>query len=157
MIQENVQYNVAMGFYGRATSATNVRDAAPFLYWLHHGTKFPITAHRQWINRIFLRNQISRGEYALPSRITALDGKAPDFSILKDVDLEVLNFCCSMDPIAPVGSCRADELGNGGSRKFILEAGHIFVVSSKFLNKFLETVISFLHDCTISNLNLQNA
>jgi len=157
MIQENVQYNVAMGFYGRATSAANVRDAAPFLYWLHHGTKFPITAHRQWINRVFLRNQISRGEYALPSRITALDGKAPDFSILKDVDLEVLNFCCSMDPIAPVGSCRADELGNGGSRKFILEAGHIFVVSSKFLNKFLETVTSFLHDCTISNLNLQNA
>jgi hypothetical protein len=29
------------GFYERAADADAIADAAPFLYWLTHGTRFP--------------------------------------------------------------------------------------------------------------------
>ncbi|MBF0572713.1 MAG: hypothetical protein HQK69_02995, partial [Desulfamplus sp.] len=66
-IQHGVQYNVASGFYTRASFPGAIEDAAPFLYWLTHGTKFGSHAHREWIRLIFVENQIYNQTYCLPS------------------------------------------------------------------------------------------
>ena len=60
-IQPGVQYTVSLGFYGRAYIPHAIDDAAPFLYWLTHGTKFPARAHREWIGRFFMGNELVRG------------------------------------------------------------------------------------------------
>jgi poly(3-hydroxyalkanoate) synthetase len=74
-IQPGVHYMVLSGFYERAVQPGAIEDSAPFLYWLTHGTKFPAAAHRDWIEKFFLGNELVRGTYRLPSTVPALDGQ----------------------------------------------------------------------------------
>jgi len=157
-IQPGVQYTVVLGFYGRAESKEAIRDAAPFLYWLTHGTKFPITAHIQWIQNIFIGNQIYEGKYCLPSADPKFDGKPVNMNILKKAGVRIFDYKGSRDPIAPAGSCVAGETwgqvdkGNvrftGGQLNRTIEKniGHIFVVSRKHLAEYLKLVKAFYKD-----------
>ena len=108
-IQLGVQYSVVLGFYGRAETKESIIDAAPFLYWLTHGTKFPVSAHIQWIQNIFIGNQIYEGTYCLPSTNPKFDGKPVNMSILKQAGVRIFDYKGSRDPIAPAGSCVAGE------------------------------------------------
>ncbi|HON59747.1 MAG TPA: hypothetical protein P5040_00030 [Smithella sp.] len=157
-IQPGVQYTVVLGFYGRAEIKEAIADAAPFLYWLTHGTKFPVNAHVQWIQNIFIGNQIYEGKYCLPSSNPKFDGKPVNMSILKKAGLRIFDYKGSRDPIAPAGSCVAGETwgcvdtGNvkitcGGLNRVIEKnIGHIFVVSRKLLAEFLEQVEDFYQE-----------
>jgi len=157
-IQPGVQYTVVLGFYGRAENKDAIADSAPFLYWLTHGTKFPVNAHVQWIQNVFLGNQVYEGKYCLPSSNPKFDGKPVDMSILKKAGVRIFDYKGSRDPIAPAGSCVAGETwgcvdtGNvkitcGGLNRVIEKnIGHIFVVSRKLLAEFLELVESFYQD-----------
>jgi poly(3-hydroxyalkanoate) synthetase len=154
-IQPGVQYTVVLGFYGRAEMLDAIEDSAPFLYWLTHGTKFPVTAHAQWIQNIFLDNQICEGKYCLPSTNPKLDGKPVNMDILKKAGVSIFDYKGSRDPIAPPGSCVAGEswgqvgCGNVGftsaalNRTIEKNIGHIFVVSRKHLAEYLEMVNDF--------------
>jgi poly(3-hydroxyalkanoate) synthetase len=157
-IQPGVQYNVVVGFYGRAEVKEAIADSAPFLFWLTHGTKFPVTAHIQWIQNIFIGNQVYEGKYRLPSSNPKFDGKPVNMSILKKAGLRIFDYKGSRDPIAPPGSCVAGETwgcvdsGNvkitcGGLNRVIEKnIGHIFVVSRKLLAEFLEQVEDFYRE-----------
>jgi poly(3-hydroxyalkanoate) synthetase len=146
-----------MGFYGRAIYDNAIEEAAPFLYWLTHGTKFPARAHREWI-QLFLTNPLVEGKFCLPSTNPKLDGKPVDMSALRRGEVQIFDYRGSRDPIAPPGSCVASELwglthdGNiqmtrgGLNRTIEKNIGHIFVVSKSLLAEYLETVNSFLHD-----------
>lgn len=143
-IQPGVAYYLAMGTYGRAVTREGIRDSAEFLYWLHHGTPFPGSAHPQWIRWVFMENRIEEGKFSLPSRNFEFDGIPPRLGILKEEDVAILDYTCGKDVIAPAGSCQAHKWGNGGSFAAYLEpAGHIFVVSKTFLAHFLELVNNF--------------
>ena len=154
-IQPGVQHTVVLGFYGRAVMKESISESAPFLYWLTHGTKFPVTAHLQWIQNIFLGNQIYEGTYCLPSTNPAFDGKPVDMSALKEAGVRIFDYHGSRDPIAPAGSCVAGEtwgMIDDGNIKFTSEhlnrtieknIGHIFVVSHKLLVEYLELVEEF--------------
>jgi len=154
-IQPGVQYTVSLGFYGRAHYPHAIQDSAPFLYWLTHGTKFPARAHRDWIEKIFMDNQIYEGKYCLPSANPDLDGKAVNMGILKDAGVRIFCYSGTRDPIAPVGSCVASELwgqtgdGNivisrgGLNRTIEKNIGHIFVVSKQLLAEYLQIVSDF--------------
>ena len=157
-IQPGVQYTVVLGFYGRAQILDSIKDAAPFLYWLTHGTKFPVTAHTQWIQNIFIGNQICEGNYCLPSSNPKFDGKPVNMDILKDAGVVIFDYKGSRDPIAPAGSCVAGEkwgqVDNGNvkftsaplNRTIEKNIGHIFVVSRKLLAEYLELVEEFYRD-----------
>jgi hypothetical protein len=154
-IQPGVQYNVVLGFYGRAEILEAIEDAAPFLYWLTHGTKFPVSAHIQWIQDVFIGNQIYEGKFCLPSFNPKFDGKPVDMDILRKAGVTIFDYRGSRDPIAPAGSCVAAETwgqiddGNVGvtgaplNRVIEKNIGHIFVVSRKHLAEFLELVGKF--------------
>jgi poly(3-hydroxyalkanoate) synthetase len=154
-IQPGVQYTVVLGFYGRAEIDDAIEDAAPFLYWLTHGTKFPVKAHAQWIQNIFMDNQIWEGKYCLPSTNPKFDGKPVNMDILKKAGVTILDYKGSRDPIAPPGSCIASEtwgqVGCGNvrftstplNRTIEKNIGHIFVVSRKHLAEYLEMVNDF--------------
>ena len=154
-IQPGVQYTVVLGFYSRAEVRESIADAAPFLYWLTHGTKFPVSAHIEWIQNIFLGNQIYEGKYCLPSTNPKLDGKPVDMSALQKAGVAIFDYKGSRDPIAPAGSCVAGETWgqvDQGNVKFLSEhlnrtieknIGHIFVVSRKLLAEYLELVEDF--------------
>ena len=154
-IQPGVQYNVVVGFYGRAEKLDHIRDSAPFLYWLTHGTKFPVLAHRQWIEKFFLENQLYEGTYCLPSSNPNLDGKPVNMDILSEAGVCLFEYRGTRDVIAPPGSCVANEkwgkvgCGNIGftsaalNRTIEKNVGHIFVVSRKHLGEFLEMVREF--------------
>jgi len=154
-IQPGVQYTVVMGFYGRAENRASIADAAPFLYWLTHGTKFPVTAHIQWIQNIFLDNQIYEGRYCLPSMFDKLNGKPVDMAALKKAGVRIFDYRGSRDPIAPPGSCVAGEtwgMIEDGNVRYTSEQlnrtiekniGHIFVVSHKLLSEYLDLVGEF--------------
>jgi poly(3-hydroxyalkanoate) synthetase len=154
-IQPGVQYTVVLGFYGRAETKESIIDSAPFLYWLTHGTKFPVTAHIQWIQNVFIGNQVYEGKFCLPSTNPKFDGKPADMSILKKAGVRIFDYKGSRDPIAPAGSCVAGETwgqvdkGNvkftcGGLNRVIEKnIGHIFVVSRKLLAEYLELVEDF--------------
>jgi poly(3-hydroxyalkanoate) synthetase len=154
-IQPGVQYTVVLGFYGRAEIGGAIEDSAPFLYWLTHGTKFPVTAHAQWIQNIFMDNQIWEGKYCLPSTNSKLDGKPVNMDILKKAGVSILDYKGSRDPIAPSHSCVASEKwGQAGcgnvcftssplNRTIEKNIGHIFVVSRKHLSEYLEMVSEF--------------
>lgn len=156
-IQPGVHYTVMMGFYGRAIHDQAFEEAAPFLYWLTHGTKFPARAHREWI-RIFLTNPIVEGNFCLPSTIPELDGKPVNMGALKEGGMQIFDYRGLRDPIAPPGSCIASELwghvddGNihmtrgGLNRTIEKNIGHIFVVSKTLLAEYLKAVNSFLSD-----------
>lgn len=155
-IQPGVQYTVSLGFYGRACHLAAIQDSAHFLYWLTHGTKFPARAHREWIEKIFMGNEIFEGKYRLPSSNPALDGKPVNMGALREAGVTIFDYKGSRDPIAPPGSCRASEIwgqaqdGNiqvergGLNRTIEKNIGHIFVVSKKLLAEYLEIVAAFL-------------
>lgn len=161
-IQPGVQHTVVLGFYGRAEIKESIVDAAPFLYWLTHGTKFPVNAHIQWIQNVFIGNQIYEGKYCLPSSNARFDGKPVNMSILKKAGVRIFDYKGSRDPIAPAGSCVAGETwgqvgkGNGKftssglNRVIEKNIGHIFVVSRKLLAEYLELVEHFYEESTIN-------
>jgi poly(3-hydroxyalkanoate) synthetase len=167
-IQPGVQYNVVLGFYGRAEIKESISDSAPFLYWLTHGTKFPVSAHIQWIQNIFIGNQLYEGQYRLPSSNPKFDGKPVNMSILKKAGLRIFDYKGSRDPIGPAGSCVAGETwgcvdtGNvkitcGGLNRVIEKnIGHIFVVSRKLLAEYLELVEAFYEEPSINQPESQN-
>ncbi len=156
-IQPGVAFSVTEGFYMRAHFPGAVADAAPFMNWLHYGTRFPARAHREWIRKVFMENQIWNGNYILPSSVPDLDGKPVDLSALDRGKVAIFDYRGQRDPIAPTGSCITSEffgrrsankqMTRGGLNRTIeRNVGHIFVVSKKLLAEFLETVESFLND-----------
>lgn len=159
-IQHGVQYNVAAGFYTRASFHGAVEDAAPFLYWLTHGTRFGSLAHRQWIGQIFMENRIYKGSYALPSSEPHLDGKAVNMEILREAGVQIFDYRGERDPISPVGSCVSSETWGmvdhdnishtcgGLNRTIEKNIGHIFVVSTQLLSEYLDIVNNF-YDCKV--------
>ncbi len=155
-IQPGVQYNITAGFYIRATHLSDIRDSAPFLYWITHGTKFPTRAHREWVTWFFLENRVFEGKYRMPSKDPRLDGKPVRMNALREAGVVLFDYRGSRDPIAPVGSCVASEKwgqvrnGNievtrgGLNRTIERNAGHIFVVSRKLLGEYVDIVSNFL-------------
>jgi poly(3-hydroxyalkanoate) synthetase len=154
-IQPGVQYTVILGFYGRAEIADAIEDSVPFLFWLTHGTKFPITAHIQWIQNIIMDNQIYEGNYCLPSTNPEFDNKPVNMNMLRESGVSIFDYRGKRDPIAPAGSCVACEtwgqvgcgnvrvLSPGLDRVIEKNIGHIFVVSRKHLTEYLEAVNAF--------------
>ncbi|KJR40623.1 hypothetical protein MCHI_003479 [Candidatus Magnetoovum chiemensis] len=154
-IQHGVQYNVASGFYNRASFPGAIEDSAPFLYWLTHGTKFGSRAHREWIRFIFMENRIFNQTYTLPSTEPHLDGKPVNMKILKDAEVQIFDYRGERDPISPIGSCISSELWGmvqsenmsetrgGLNRTIEKNVGHIFVVSSVLLSEYLDIVKKF--------------
>jgi len=150
-IQPGVHYTVMLGFYGRAIYDNAIEEAAPFLYWLTHGTKFPARAHREWIH-LFLTNPIVEGKFCLPSTNPKFDGQPVDMSALNKGEVQIFDYRGTRDPIAPPGSCVASELwglthdGNiqmtrgGLNRTIEKNIGHIFVVSKTLLAEYLATI-----------------
>ncbi len=156
-IQPGVAFSVAEGFYARANFPGAIDDAAPFLHWLNSGTRFPAKAHREWIERVFIGNEIWEGRYCLPSRFPELDGKPVNMDVLNTADFAIFDYRGQRDPIAPVGSCLTSErwgstkeniqMTRGGLNRTIEKnIGHIFVVSKKLLTEYLETAADFLQD-----------
>lgn len=157
-IQPGVNYTVLSGFYSRAAFPGAVEDAAPFLYWLTHGTKFPARAHQEWIGQFFLGNALVEGTYCLPSSVPELDGEPVDMDALRRGGVRIFDYRGLRDPIAPPGSCVASELwgqvqkGNvsltrgGLNRTIEKNIGHIFVVSKKLLAEYVEILAAFLGD-----------
>lgn len=156
-IQPGVSQSVAEGFYGRAHYPGAVQDAAPFLHWLHSGTRFPARAHQEWIQRVFLDNEIWLGNYCLPSKCPELDGQPVNMDVLNSADLALFDYRGQRDPIAPVGSCKTSErwgrneenlqiTGTGLNRTIEKNISHIFVVSQTLLADFLTAVNDFLQD-----------
>lgn len=159
-IQPGVQYTVASGFYGRALFPGAIEDAAPFVYWLHHGTKFPARAHREWLYQFFIGDSLYSHAFRLSSTVPELDGKPVDLNVLGEAGVAILDYRGQRDPIAPAGSCIASELWGkkptsrmvtsvgGLNRTIEKNIGHIFVVSKKLLAEFLEIVAAFYEDRT---------
>lgn len=156
-IQPGVAFSVAEGFYARANFPGAIDDAAPFMHWLNSGTRFPARAHGEWIQKIFLDNEIWEGKYALPSKYPELDGKPVNMDMLNLADIALFDYRGLRDPIAPVGSCLTSERwgrkeGNlqmtcgGLNRTIEKNVGHIFVVSKRLLAEFMESVTDFLQD-----------
>jgi poly(3-hydroxyalkanoate) synthetase len=155
LIQPGVQYYMAGGFYERAHMQGALGDAAPFLYWLTHGSKFPERAHEEWVRKVYLENQIYEGTYCLPSSVRALDGKPVDMNALRDACVSIFSYRGDRDAIAPPQSSVASELwgkvadGNitlsrgGLNRTIEKHAGHIFVVSKVLLAEYLKLVSNF--------------
>jgi poly(3-hydroxyalkanoate) synthetase len=160
-IQPGVHYTMLSGFYGRAIYPHAIEDSAPFLFWLTHGTKFPAKAHREWIEKFFMGNQLVEGTYCMPSMNPDLDGKPVDMDALRRGGVRIFDYRGSRDPIAPAGSCVASQLwgmhadGNlqvtrgGMNRTIEKNIGHIFVVSKQLLSEYLQIVSDFLRggDC----------
>ncbi len=156
VIQPGVLYTMAKGFFTRAMFAESIRDSAPFLYWITHGTKFPSLAHRQWIQQIFMEDQIANGAFKLPSTRAELDNQPVNMNILADAGVSIFNYRGVRDPIAPIGSCIAGELwgqtdnvttsATGLNRTIEKNVGHIFVVSKKLLGQYLDSVTEFFGD-----------
>ena len=152
-IQPGVRYFVRRGFYQRAGNAEEILEAAPFFYWLTHGTAFGTRSHLSWIQDIFMDNAIERGTYCLPSDIPELDGKPVSMGALPETGVALFDYRGKRDPISPPGACVASELWvtDGGrsqtrgglNRTIEKNAGHIFVVSQRLLAEFVENVDSF--------------
>lgn len=155
-IQPGVRYTVSRGFYERASFDGAIEDAAPFLNWLNHGTRFPARAHKEWIEDIFSDNKIWKAEYCLSSSIPALNDKPVDMHALTRTGVQLMDYRGLRDPISPAGSCVASETWgaapksnsktiDGLNRTIEKNIGHIFVVSRKLLAEYLEHAIHFYH------------
>ncbi|MCP4748724.1 MAG: hypothetical protein GY874_21700 [Desulfobacteraceae bacterium] len=153
-IQPGVRYNNMYGFFRRAFDREAIRDSAPFIYWLTHGTNFPARAHKQWIQKIYMENQIENRTYCLPSKIPHLDGRPVDIDSLPKAGVRFLDYGGARDPISPAGSCLSSIMGcekfcektefrTGMHRHIEKNAGHIFVVSEKLLSEFIDLVTDF--------------
>ena len=143
-IQPGVQYSVLMGFYERACQADTMKDAAPFLFWLTHGTRFPARTHYEWLSKFFLGNELMRGTFCLPSHYPGLDGKPVNMNALKEAGVSLFDYRGTRDPIAPPGSCVASKIWGKTGTTIEKDIGHIFVVSKKLLTEFLYWVNDFL-------------
>ncbi len=161
-IQPGVRYTVCRGFYERATVEGAIEDAAPFLNWLNHGTRFPLRAHQEWIQRVFIDNQIYNGQYPLSSSIPELDGQPVDMHALTQAGVQLLDYRGLRDPISPPGSCIASQTwganrgdcnaaSNGLNRTIEKNIGHIFVVSRKHLAEFMERALHFYQPSSNEN------
>lgn len=157
VIQPGVQYTVMNGFFNRAREVGAIQEAAPFLYWLTHGTKYPARAHYEWLEYIFMENRIFNGTFCLPSSDPDLDGKPPNMAVLKKVGVAIMDYRGNRDPIAPAGSCVASEIwgrtvddqsaGKAGMNHTIEKnIGHIFVVSKPLLAEFIKHVTKFFSE-----------
>ena len=154
-IQAGVAYFMAHGFCSRADRADSIQDSAPFLYWLTHGTKFPARAHREWLQNVYLENQIYEGTFCLPSTIPALDGKPVRMEALREAGVAIFNYRGDRDPIAPSKSCISSDIWGqsddanvsivrgGLNRTIEKHVGHVFVVSKTLLAEFLAVVSAF--------------
>ena len=154
--QMGVKYYVASGFFNRAVDYKALEDSAPFFFWLSHGRMFPAKAHKEWLQKIFLENQIYRGEFCLPSTVPELDGKPPRMDVLTDAGVTIMDYRGSRDMISPGGACVASEIWGqtkehhidnppGGMNLTVeKKIGHIFVVSRRLLAEFIDTVTEFL-------------
>lgn len=158
-IQPGVRYNVKKGFYERAVYDGAIRDSADFLYWLSHGTRFATKAHSEWIENIFIGNQIFEGKYVLSSKDPAFDGKPVNMDMLKKAGVVIFDYRGDRDPISPPGSCVASlnwgaSAGKGShattrgglNRTIEKNVGHIFVVSKKLLSDYIGEVSEFYED-----------
>jgi len=156
-IQPGVHYTMLSGFYGRAIYPNAIEDSAPFLYWITHGTKFPAKAHREWIEKFFMGNQLVEGNYRLPSDNPDLDDHPVNMDALHQGGVRIFDYRGLRDPIAPPGSCVASQLWGlaetrenisvtrgGLNRTFEKNIGHIFVVSRPLLAEYLKIVCDFL-------------
>lgn len=164
-IQPGVHYTILKGFYSRAINPDDIVDAAPFLYWLTHGTKFPARAHREWVQKFFLGNELFEGKFCLPSINPDLDGKPVNMDALRAGGVEIFDYRGTRDPIAPPGSCVASQMwgmtqsGNisitrsGLNRTIEKNIGHIFVVSRQLLSEYLKAVSSFLRGEPCENID----
>jgi poly(3-hydroxyalkanoate) synthetase len=164
-IQPGVHYTVLSGFYSRAIYSHAIEDSAPFLFWLTHGTKFPAQAHQDWIQNLFLGNQLVEGTYCLPSTNPDLDGKPVNMDALRESGVRIFDYRGLRDPIAPAGSCVASQLwgqnedGNlrvtrgGLNRTIEKNIGHIFVVSKQLLAEYMQIVSDFLCDRSCENVH----
>ena len=156
--QYGVQYHVAHGFYDRAISPAAIEDSAHFFYWLTHGRMFPARAHREWIQNVFIENQIYKVNFCLPSNVRELDGKPVNMESLRESGVTIFDYRGKRDMISPVGSCVASEIWGqtkdrhipdppgGLNRTVEKNIGHIFVVSKKLLAQYLEIVTEFLSE-----------
>jgi poly(3-hydroxyalkanoate) synthetase len=143
-IQPGVQYSVLMGFYERACQADTMKDAAPFLFWLTHGTRFPARTHYEWLSKFFLGNELMKGTFCLPSHYPDLDGRPVNMNALKEAGVSLFDYRGTRDPIAPPGSCVASENWGKTGTAIEKDIGHIFVVSKKLLAEFLHWINEFL-------------
>ncbi|WP_300669452.1 hypothetical protein [Desulfoluna sp.] len=154
-IQPGVRYFVRRGFYQRAGKAEEILEAAPFFYWLTHGTRFGTRSHLTWIGDLFMGSGLEKGTYALPSSVPALDGKPVSMTALSRMGVALFDYRGKRDPISPPGACVASELWGteerrtetrgGLNRTIEKNAGHIFVVSRRLLSEFIESVDAFFH------------
>lgn len=160
-IQPGVPFTVYEGFFERASFPGTIIDAAPFLFWLNSGTRFPAKAHQQWVKN-FMKNEIWEGRYCLPSRRPELDGKPVNMDALNmDIPggqrMALFDYRGLRDPIAPPTACISSErwgrledniqMTRGGLNRTIEKnIGHIFVVSKTLLSEFLSEVTSFYAD-----------
>ncbi len=156
--QPGVRYSVPMGFFARAIKKESIDDAAPFLYWLLHGSRFPARAHREWIKRFYVEDQIARGTYCLPSIVPELNGKPVRLDILEKANVQFLDYRGLRDPITPIQSSLNNVLDihvGGGCLEFSCphlnrsieqNVGHIFVVSKRLLSEFIMLLQSFFDE-----------
>jgi poly(3-hydroxyalkanoate) synthetase len=154
-IQPGSFYKIVKGFYERSFSQEMIRDAASFLYWIYHGTKFPTKTHTEWTKLFFIENQLFENKLCLPSPLEKLNGKPVNMDSLRKLEVAIMDYRGSRDPISPPGSCVASEhwgliwdhtkgkpttLVNRTIEKYM---GHVFVVSKKFLDEFIEEAHDF--------------
>lgn len=157
-IQPGVRYFVRSGFYSRAGVPGAIHDAAPFFYWLTHGTKFASRAHADWIQKMFVENQLFNNSFSLSSSKPELDGRPVNMKILRKAGVEIFDYRGQRDPISPAGSCLSSELWGqkhtanvsntkgGLNRTIEKNVGHIFVVSKKLLSEFNHNITEFLNN-----------
>jgi len=157
-IQPGVRYFVRSGFYSRAGVPDAIYDAAPFFYWLTHGTKFGYQAHSEWIQKLFIENQLYNNKFILSSSSPELDGRPVDMNILEKVGVSIFDYRGQRDPISPSGSCLASEMWGlkntnnisdtkgGLNRTIEKNVGHIFVVSKSLLGEFITNLTEFLNN-----------
>lgn len=152
-IQPGVRYFVRRGFYQRGGKAEEILEAAPFFYWLTHGTRFGTRSHLSWIGDLFMGSALEKGRYRLPSKVPALNGQAVSMEALSRMGVALFDYRGKRDPISPPGACVASELWGteerrtetrgGLNRTIEKNAGHIFVVSRRLLAEFIESVDAF--------------
>ena len=152
-IQPGVRYFVRRGFYQRAGKAEELLEAAPFFYWLTHGTRFGTRSHLTWIGDLFMDSAIEKGTYPLSSPVPELHGKPVSMTSLSRMGVALFDYRGKRDPISPPGACVSSELWGteegrtetkgGLNRTIEKNAGHIFVVSRRLLSEFIESVDAF--------------
>jgi len=109
---------------------------------------FPARMHREWIRRIFIKNQLYSECFRLPSENPALDGRPVDMAMLKKSGIILMDYRGKRDMISPSGACVASELWgqtDGLNRTVEKNIGHIFVVSERYLTEFVATVSDFFN------------